>query len=131
MTTMDVEEQLQRMNLTSLDQLGVAMQSQPSQRENLREDQIENSEGGYVWAVNDLNRVRRFLILGTTGGSFYASEKTLTMENAKALIDIIEKGNGALILREIVEISLDGRAPNQNSTLFALALCARSRNHNF
>lgn len=30
-----------------------------------------------------------------------------------------------MILREILDVSLNGRAPKQDSTMFALALCAR------
>ena len=71
-------------------------------------------------------RVRRFIILGTTGGSYYASEKELTMESVSAVIEIIKKGKGAVVLQEVVDISLAGRAPKQETTLFCLALCAKA-----
>ncbi len=51
------------------------------QSEPMRSDQVENSAGGYVWAVDKWTRLRRFLILGSEGGSYYASEKKLTKEN--------------------------------------------------
>ena len=35
--------------------------------------QARNSAGGYAWAVDDWMRLRRFLILGTEGGCYYAS----------------------------------------------------------
>ena len=35
--------------------------------------QARNSAGGYAWAVDDWMRLRRFLILGTEGGSYYPS----------------------------------------------------------
>ena len=44
--------------------------------------QVPNSAGGHAWAVDDWARLRRFLILGTEGGSYYASESTLTRANA-------------------------------------------------
>ena len=44
---------------------------------------------------------------------------------------IIFSGKGGLILREIVEISLAGRAPKQEPLLFALALCARYKTQNW
>ncbi len=47
--------------------------------------QVPNSAGGFAWAVDDWTRLRRFLILGSEGGSFYAGEWTLTRENAQAL----------------------------------------------
>ena len=46
--------------------------------------QVPNSAGGFAWAVDDWARLRRFLILGSEGGSYYASEWTLTRENARA-----------------------------------------------
>ncbi len=36
--------------------------------------QTMNSAGGFAWAVDDWTRLRRFLVLGTEGGSFYAGE---------------------------------------------------------
>ena len=46
--------------------------------------QVPNSAGGFAWAVDDWTRLRRFLILGSEGGSYYASEWKLTRENAQA-----------------------------------------------
>ena len=47
--------------------------------------QARNSAGGYAWAVDDWMRLRRFLILGTEGGSYYASEAKLTEASAAAV----------------------------------------------
>ncbi|KJH43769.1 TROVE domain protein [Dictyocaulus viviparus] len=98
----------------------------PGQMIRTRSDEVCNSAGGFVFAVSDETRIRRFLILGTTGGTYYSSEKELTMENVNALIDIIEKGYGSSILKEIYEISLAGRNAKQDPLLLALALCASS-----
>ena len=49
-----------------------------------------NSAGGFAWAVDDWTRLRRFLILGSEGGSFYAGERTLTRENATAVWRCVE-----------------------------------------
>ncbi|RCN30435.1 TROVE domain protein [Ancylostoma caninum] len=97
----------------------------PRQMMKTRPDEVRNTAGGFVFPVSDETRVRRFIILGTSGGTYYSSEKELTMDNVKALIDIIEKGRGSLILKEIYEISLAGRNPKQDPLLMALALCAR------
>ncbi|KAK5966340.1 TROVE domain-containing protein, partial [Trichostrongylus colubriformis] len=90
-----------------------------------RDDQVVNSAGGFVFAVSDESRVRRFIILGTAGGTYYSSEQELTVKNVEALIKIIEKGRGSMILKEIYEVSLAGRNPKQDPLLMALALCAR------
>ena len=39
--------------------------------------QIPNSAGGYAWPLSDMNRLKRFLCLGSEGGSYYASENRL------------------------------------------------------
>ena len=57
--------------------------------------QAPNSAGGYAWAVDVWTRLRRFLILGSEGGSYYASEWTLTRENAQAVEAVRPRGRPA------------------------------------
>ncbi len=83
--------------------------------------QVRNSAGGYAFAVDDWTRLDRFLILGSEGGSYYASERTLTAENASAVIRCIQ-ANGARTVRRIIEISESGRAPKNEPAILALAL---------
>ncbi|EPB67181.1 TROVE domain protein [Ancylostoma ceylanicum] len=97
----------------------------PRQMIKTKPDEVRNTAGGFVFPVSYETRICRFIILGTSGGTYYSSEKELTMDNVRALIDIIEKGRGSLILKEIYEISLAGRNPKQEPLLMALALCAR------
>src|SRR5690349_3496345 len=85
--------------------------------------QVPNSAGGFAWAVDDWGRLRRFLILGSEGGSFYASEWTLTRENAMTVWACIER-DGARAVAEIVAISRDGRAAKNDAAIFALAMAA-------
>lgn len=84
--------------------------------------QVENNEGGFVFQITPKQQFERFLILGSEGGSYYASEKKLTIENAKNAIQFIQS-NGEEALELIKEISEAGRAPKADSVLFALALC--------
>jgi 60 kDa SS-A/Ro ribonucleoprotein len=85
--------------------------------------QTPNSAGGYVWPVDDWTRLRRFLILGSEGGSYYARERELTRENAKA-VERCVAADGERAVVEIVRISGEGRAPKNDAALFALALAA-------
>ncbi|HEX9996297.1 MAG TPA: TROVE domain-containing protein [Abditibacterium sp.] len=85
--------------------------------------QVANSAGGYSFAVDDWTRFHRFLILGSEGGSYYATERALTAENASATLRCIQN-DGSRVVKEIVEISQAGRAPKNDAALFALALCA-------
>lgn len=86
-------------------------------------NQVPNSAGGFAWAVDDWTRLRRFLILGSEGGSFYAGQWTLTRENATAVWRCVES-DGARALREIVAVSQDGRAASNDAAIFALAMAA-------
>jgi 60 kDa SS-A/Ro ribonucleoprotein len=85
--------------------------------------QVPNSAGGFAWAVDDWTRLRRFLILGSEGSSYYASEWTLTRENAQALERCLAE-DGRRAVAEIVRVSDEGRAPKNDPAIFALAMAA-------
>jgi 60 kDa SS-A/Ro ribonucleoprotein len=85
--------------------------------------QVPNSAGGYAWGIDDWARLRRFLILGSEGGSYYASEKNLTRKNAKAVANCVAQ-DGLRAVAEIVAVSTDGRAPKNDAAILALALAA-------
>ena len=85
--------------------------------------QVPNSAGGYAWAVDDWTRLRRFLVLGSEGGSYYAGEATLTRKNARAVARCIAE-DGTRAVAEIVAISEAGRAPKNDPAIFALAMAA-------
>ncbi|MDQ1392667.1 MAG: 60 kDa SS-A/Ro ribonucleoprotein [Acidimicrobiaceae bacterium] len=87
--------------------------------------QEANSAGGYAWAVDDWTRLRRFLILGVDGGSYYATERTLVKENAETVLRCIAV-DGARTVAEIVAVSEAGRNPKQQPVVFALAACCAS-----
>jgi 60 kDa SS-A/Ro ribonucleoprotein len=89
-----------------------------------RTDEVENSEGGFVHAVSDWDRLDRFLILGSEGGTFYISERDLTKDNANATIQLI-KEDGLRVVNRVVEISQEGRAHKNDAALFVLAACAK------
>ncbi len=85
--------------------------------------QVANSAGGYAWPVDRWVRLDRFLILGSEAGTFYIGERELTRENAEAVVECLAE-DGPRVVRRIVEISLAGRAPQNDPALFALALAA-------
>jgi len=85
--------------------------------------QKRNAAGGYVFAIAPLDRVDRFLILGSEGGTYYASERTLTVENVTHLAALV-RTDGAAVLDRVIAISESGRAPKVSPAIFALALIA-------
>jgi 60 kDa SS-A/Ro ribonucleoprotein len=54
-----------------------------------RTDQVRNNAGGYVFGKDLFTKVEDFLILGTTGGTFYITEDRLTVDNAGWLIQAV------------------------------------------
>ena len=85
--------------------------------------QVANDAGGHAWPVDVWTRLRRFLILGSEGGSYYASQPALTRQNALAVEQAVRE-DGLRAVDEIVRISRAGRAPKNGPALYALALAA-------
>lgn len=94
-------------------------QSQPIPGSN----QVRNSAGGHVWALDCWGMLDRFLILGSEDGSYYVKAVDLTKVNVDNVLAAI-KEDGARVVDRIVEISRSGRAPKNDPAIFALALVA-------
>lgn len=84
-------------------------------------DMVQNSAGGYVFKLDKFKQLERFLILGTTGGTYYVQEKPLTKENASIVLECL-KENPVDTLDMILDISDKGRASSNEPALFALAI---------
>jgi 60 kDa SS-A/Ro ribonucleoprotein len=83
---------------------------------------IKNHDGGAVYDIGDLARARRFLIIGSNGGTYYQSERDITRENVDGLRRLIaEKPIEFVDL--IRDVSVRGLAPKLDPQLFALAMC--------
>ena len=85
--------------------------------------QERNAAGGYAFTLDDAARLRRFLVLGVDGGTYYASDRALARENAE-VVTRMAQDDPATLVATIVEVSQKGAAPKQNPALFALALAA-------
>jgi 60 kDa SS-A/Ro ribonucleoprotein len=85
--------------------------------------QVLNSAGGYVFELDDLARLRRFLTLGTDGATYYTSAQDLTRDNADVLFRLAGTTHAAAV-DVVAEVSEAGRAPRQNPAIFALAVLA-------
>jgi 60 kDa SS-A/Ro ribonucleoprotein len=93
------------------------------QVESARSDQKVNGAGGFVFTVDKWSRLDRFLVLGADGGTYYASEKALTVENARVVQECASE-DGARTVARIVDVSYRGLAPKNDAAIFALAMCA-------
>lgn len=89
---------------------------------------VTNSAGGQSFKVSPEQKFRRFLILGTEGGSYYTDQRSQTMRATDFLMEVFGGKVEGLSPREAVDIIVDvshrGAAPKQDPGLFALALAA-------
>jgi 60 kDa SS-A/Ro ribonucleoprotein len=104
--------------------MGYAHHLRPKPQSEPLKNQIANNAGGFVFAVDDWTKLDRFLVLGTEGGSYYASERKLTLEGA-AVVERCAAADPLRTVRRIVEISDSGRAPKNEPALMALALVSK------
>ncbi len=88
------------------------------------EKQVKNNAGGYVYEIDHWQRLRRFLILGSEGNTYYQGERELTVENAENVITCI-KEDGKRAVDLIVEVSQKALAPKNDAAIFALALATK------
>lgn len=87
-------------------------------------DMVQNSDGGFVFKIEPIERIKRFLVLGSAGGTYYASEKKLTIQNANSIIDLIKSQNGKDVVPLILNYVEQNRIPKRNTAFFTLALCS-------
>ncbi|XP_055498296.1 60 kDa SS-A/Ro ribonucleoprotein isoform X2 [Leucoraja erinacea] len=105
--------------------VGVPCESEMQHVEPSTGQQVQNSEGGCMWRVTDMTRLRRFLCFGSEGGTYTTNEEKLGKENAQAILRLIEEGKGAEVIQEIKRFGIERRVATQDPTLFALALCTQ------
>lgn len=86
-------------------------------------NQIPNSAGGYAWQLDPWQRLMRFLVLGTEGGTYYVSERTLTRDNSKNAQRCLAE-DGPRFVQMVVDVSENGRAYKNDPAIFALALAS-------
>ncbi|WP_407539803.1 TROVE domain-containing protein [Deinococcus radiomollis] len=96
-----------------------------TQRQRLTPDQARNNAGGFTFKVSDEGRFLRFLILGTEGGTYYATEAAHTVQATEFVRGYVAR-NGPAALRLILEVVRGHRAPKPDASLLALALVART-----
>ncbi len=83
--------------------------------------QVLNSAGGYVFSVDMWTRLDRLLILGSDSGSYYATPRKLTKENAACVLECA-KADPDRTLKAILNVSINGLAAKTEPAVFALAL---------
>lgn len=95
------------------------------QTEKAAKGQKRNNAGGFSFKVDDKDRFRRFLTIGTDGGTYYVGEKKLTDDSVKFVQKYIKKV-GVQAVDEIVEVSSNALAPKNTQAIFALVIALNS-----
>ena len=86
-------------------------------------EMVVNNAGGYSFQVSSLDRLRRFLILGSDSDTYYASASKMTTDNISGVVNAFEM-DGVNAVEEIAVISESGRAAKNDPALFALAMAS-------
>ena len=89
-----------------------------------RDDMKANNAGGVVFTISLFDRLDRFLVLGSEGGTYYVGERDLTVDTANVVIELVKSAQSMDAVDRIIEVSESGRAPKNDQALFALALAA-------
>jgi 60 kDa SS-A/Ro ribonucleoprotein len=106
--------------MTMGDVLGTIGTRSTPQTEKAAPEQVENSAGGFVFGLDDWGQLDRFLILGVSGGTFYANERSLALDNVEVIDRCLDADHVRTIDR-VVEISEEGRAMSNDPALYVLA----------
>jgi len=86
-------------------------------------EMVKNSAGGMVFQIDDMQRLTRFCVLGSSANTYYATSRELTKDNLSAVEALLKAGRGKEVVEKIVEISDAGRGISNDPALFALARC--------
>lgn len=87
-------------------------------------DMVPNNAGGYGFKLDDWERLNRFLITGSEGGTYYVGQRMLTEENAHCVIRCIKEDGWRTVMMAL-DVNVHNRAPKVDQQLFVLALALR------
>jgi len=87
-------------------------------------EMARNRAGGFAFKLDKWSQLERFLVLGTEGGTYYASEREMTRENAGVVVACARE-DARRAVDVILRFRKENRAPKMSPLLFALAVCAK------
>jgi len=92
----------------------IRQKSSPSMARNL-------DGSGFGWKTDKWEQLRRFLILGSSSPTYYASASSLTKTNVKALLECLREDYRRYV-DAVVKVRKEGLSPKQDAAIFAFAL---------
>jgi 60 kDa SS-A/Ro ribonucleoprotein len=90
-------------------------------------EMAKNAAGGVVFKADKWTQLRRFLILGSEGGTYYVNERSHTLDNIESLNACLAE-DGLRVVREIEHVSVNNLAAKQDPAIFALAVASKYTN---
>lgn len=91
-------------------------------------EMVANRAGGFVFALSPWKQLERFMILGAEGATYYAGEREMVLDNARALQHCLAE-DGLRTVQVIAEIDAGNRAPKRGPLLFALGVALVRGDH--
>ena len=88
------------------------------------QDMVKNNAGGMSFKLDDWERLNRFLILGSDGGTYYVDESKLTQQNAACVIRCLQL-DGQRVVAAALDVNVNNRAPKTDPQLFVLVLALK------
>src|SRR5260221_13885995 len=98
------EERVMRKSMNNYTGYGSRSQATPQTEPIPGSKQVENSAGGYSFAVDDITPLNRFLILGSASNPYYTTPRKLTKENLDAVERPLKAGGGMEVGATLGEI---------------------------
>lgn len=93
-----------------------------NQKQKALPNQVKNNAGGYVFKLEPMAQLRRFLVLGTTGGTYYQGEQEISNDAVEMVLTLMQdKQKGLEAIFEAVKVSSGNLAPKNNPALFVVA----------
>ena len=88
---------------------------------------VENRAGGFSYAVDDLTRLRRFIVIGSESGSYNAqrqNNQSPAAGVAHIATNLISNGRGGEVIDTITKFAEDARVAREENILLVLRECA-------
>ena len=86
--------------------------------------QVRNNAGGYSFPLPLRTECLRYLIIGSKNGNFYQSAGQVSTEISRAILAAVnEPSTFKILLEDITDVSVKGRAARQEMTMMSLAAC--------
>jgi 60 kDa SS-A/Ro ribonucleoprotein len=88
--------------------------------------EVRNAAGGWVFPIDKWDRLLRFLIIGTEGGTYYVDEERIQTENLLNTADCLDE-DGPRVVEITAQVAESRRAYKTTPALWVLALAMRSK----